>query len=59
MADYVNDDYGHVGFYTNDNPSFPVAYFFDRDINVYIDTVSRTDGSKACIVYHRYLIENL
>lgn len=59
LADYIDDYYGHVGFYTNDNPSAPVAYLFDYETTVYIDTLSRTDGSKACIVEHRYFIENL
>lgn len=56
-ADYIDEYSGGIGFYQEGDSAIPVAFLLDNNTTVDIEITQREDGSRICVVTHRYLIE--
>lgn len=50
VADYIDDYFGGVGFYQENNDFLPIAFFYSPDAPIVITLREKEDGSKVCIV---------
>jgi DNA-dependent RNA polymerase auxiliary subunit epsilon len=57
VADYIEDYFGNIGFYQNDNDALPITFLFDEKTPIYIEVRTKSAGSRVCVIERAYSVD--
>lgn len=57
VADYMDEYFGCIGFFRDEDPTLPVAWIHDKDTSVFIELLENDDFGLVCILKFSYEID--